>query len=169
MSAETHLGVGAIGELSGILEAQGATTVLVVAGPHSYSMSGAADMVDPALAPYKTVRFSTLADFPDLPDIERGVELCRRTKPDAVVAVGGGTVIDIAKLLRICSVNDAAPGEIATGAAQIEQAGPPLVAIPTTAGSGSEATHFAVIFDKQKKYSVAHEFVNRTSQLLTPP
>jgi len=168
MSAETHLGVGAIGELSGILEAQGATTVLVVAGPHSYSMSGAADMVDPALAPYKTVRFSTLADFPDLPDIERGVELCRRTKPDAVVAVGGGTVIDIAKLLRICSVNDAAPGEIATGAAQIEQAGPPLVAIPTTAGSGSEATHFAVIFDKQKKYSVAHEFVQPDFAIVDP-
>ena len=95
MSVETHLGVGAIDELPGILEAHGVETVLVVTGPHSYSMSGAADMVDPVLAPYRTVRFSTLADYPDLPDIERGVELCRRAKPDAVIAVGGGTVIDL--------------------------------------------------------------------------
>ena len=168
MSVETHLGVGAIGELPGILEAHGVETVLVVTGPHSYSMSGAADMVDPVLAPYRTVRFSTLADYPDLPDIERGVELCRRAKPDAVIAVGGGTVIDIAKLLRICSANDATPGEIATGVGKIEQTGPPLVAIPTTAGSGSEATHFAVIFDQQRKYSVAHQFVQPDFAIVDP-
>lgn len=168
MNVETHLGVGAIGELAGILEAQGAKTVLVVEGPHSYSMSGAAAMVDPVLASYETVRFSTLADYPDLPDIERGVELCRRAKPDAVIAIGGGTVIDIAKLLRICSANDATPGEIATGVGEIEQAGPPLVAIPTTAGSGSEATHFAVIFDQQQKYSVAHQFVQPDFAIVDP-
>ena len=48
MRVETHLCVGAIGELAGILEAQGAKTVLVVEGPHSYSMSGAADRLTPS-------------------------------------------------------------------------------------------------------------------------
>ncbi len=168
MSVETHLGVGAIGELPGILEAQRAKKILVVSGPHSYSTSGAADRIDPVLTSYQTVRFSSLADYPDLPDIERGVKLCRKTNPDIIIAVGGGTVIDIAKLLRICSVNDATPDEIATGTGTIELAGPPLVAIPTTAGSGSEATHFAVIFKQQQKYSVAHQFVQPDFAIVDP-
>jgi len=168
MSVETHLGVGAIGELPGILEAQRAKKILVVSGPHSYSTSGAADRIDPVLTSYQTVRFSSLADYPDLPDIERGVKLCRKTNPDIIIAVGGGTVIDIAKLLRICSVNDATPDEIATGTGKIERAGPPLVAIPTTAGSGSEATHFAVIFKQQQKYSVAHQFVQPDFAIVDP-
>jgi alcohol dehydrogenase class IV len=168
MSVETHLGVGAISELPGILETQRAKTILLVTGPHSYSMSGAADRIDPVLTSYQTVRFSTLADYPDLPDIERGVELCRTINPDVVIAIGGGTVIDIAKLLRICSVNDAAPESITAGTGKIERAGPPLVAIPTTAGSGSEATHFAVIFNQQQKYSVAHQFVQPDFAIVDP-
>ncbi len=168
MSVETHLGVGAIGELPGILEKQRAKTILIISGQCSYNLSGAADYMEPILALYQTVRFSSLADYPDLPDIERGVTLCRKANPDVIIAVGGGTVIDIAKLLRICSVNDATPDEIATGTGTIERAGPPLVAIPTTAGSGSEATHFAVIFKQQQKYSVAHQFVQPDFAIVDP-
>ena len=101
-------------------------------------------------------------------DIERGVELCKKSHPDIIVAVGGGTVIDIAKLVRICSANSATPSEIALGTGTIEQAGPPLVAIPTTAGSGSEATHFAVVYKQQQKYSVAHRLVQPDFAIVDP-
>ena len=168
MSVETYLGVGAIGELAGILDAQRVKTVLIVAGRNSYLKSGAADSIEPMLTNYHTVRMSNNNEFPDLPDIERGVELCKKSHPDIIIAVGGGTVIDIAKLVRICSVNIATPSEIALGAGTIEQAGPPLVAIPTTAGSGSEATHFAVVYKQQQKYSVAHQFVQPDFAIVDP-
>jgi len=168
MSVETYLGVGAIGELAGILETQKVKNVLIVAGQNSYLKSGAAESIEPMLTKYHTTRISNSIDFPDLSDIERGVELCKKSHPDIIVAVGGGTVIDIAKLVRICSANSATPSEIALGTGTIEQAGPPLVAIPTTAGSGSEATHFAVVYKQQQKYSVAHRLVQPDFAIVDP-
>jgi len=168
MSVETYLGVGAIGELAGILETQKVKNVLIVAGQNSYLKSGAAESIESMLTKYHTTRISNSIDFPDLSDIERGVELCKKSHPDIIVAVGGGTVIDIAKLVRICSVNSATPSEIALGTGTIEQAGPPLVAIPTTAGSGSEATHFAVVYKQQQKYSVAHRLVQPDFAIVDP-
>ena len=168
MSVETYLGVGAIGELAGILETQKVKNVLIVAGQNSYLKSGAAESIEPMLTKYHTARISNSIDFPDLSDIERGVELCKKSHPDIIVAVGGGTVIDIAKLVRICSANSATPSEIALGTGTIEQAGPPLVAIPTTAGSGSEATHFAVVYKQQQKYSVAHRLVQPDFAIVDP-
>ncbi|SVB31137.1 uncharacterized protein METZ01_LOCUS183991, partial [marine metagenome] len=68
--------------------------LLIVAGQNSYLKSGAAESIEPMLTKYHTTRISNSIDFPDLSDIERGVELCKKSHPDIIVAVGGGTVID---------------------------------------------------------------------------
>ena len=74
----------------------------------------------------------------------------------AIIAVGGGTALDLAKLLSVCAPNPSERlADIRAGRA-IVQGGPPIIAVPTTAGSGSEATHFAVIYVDGVKHSVAH-------------
>src|SRR5262245_17961083 len=65
---------------------------------------------------------------------------------DAILAVGGGSALDVAKMIGAAAAN---PGPISQfqGYHRIPNAGPPLVAVPTTAGTGSEATKVAVITD----------------------
>jgi alcohol dehydrogenase class IV len=85
-----------------------------------------------------------------------------------VVAVGGGSVIDIAK--AVCAMKGHA--EDATGMVMgeisLEPPVLPLVAIPTTAGSGSEATHFAVVYVGQQKYSLAQSHLLPEYALVDP-
>jgi alcohol dehydrogenase class IV len=98
---------------------------------------------------------------PKLEDVQRGIEVYRNFEPDVVIALGGGTAIDLAKLIGTLSVQKGAERskcsrDIAMGVAAIEVEGKPMIAIPTTAGTGSEATHFAVVYVDGEKYSVAH-------------
>lgn len=83
------------------------------------------------------VRFSSFSSNPDWEEIEKGIDLFQASVPDLIVAVGGGSTIDTAKCIR-----HSFGGEI------------PLLAVPTTAGSGSEATHFAVVYRQGVKESV---------------
>src|SRR5262245_30222483 len=65
---------------------------------------------------------------------------------DAILAVGGGSAIDVAKMIGVAAAN---PGPVSQfqGYHRVSKPGPPLVAVPTTAGTGSEATKVAVITD----------------------
>ena len=72
-------------------------------------------------------------------------------------AVGGGSVIDTAKMIKIFSANKGNPESYIRGEKEIEKSGPPMVAVPTTSGTGSESTHFAVVYIGKTKYSLAHK------------
>lgn len=126
--------------------------VLAVTGKSSYEKSGAKDVID-ALGAGDGIEIYRFADFavnPQYEDLQRGLELINSIRPDFVVAIGGGSVIDMAKLLRFYySTRNPDLGDVNPGNHI------PLIAIPTTAGTGSEATHFAVLYKDGKKTSVA--------------
>jgi alcohol dehydrogenase class IV len=94
------------------------------------------------------------ADAP-IPQIEQGVELYRREGCDGVVAFGGGSVMDAAKVIALAAANHKQPSELA-GYFRGLRAPAPIYAVPTTAGTGSEVTVAAVISDPNqgKKYMV---------------
>jgi alcohol dehydrogenase class IV len=75
-----------------------------------------------------------------------GVEHFRRFGADSILAFGGGSAIDVAKVIGALSANSG-PLAAFQGYHRIPNAGPPLVVLPTTAGTGSEATKVAVITD----------------------
>ena len=73
---------------------------------------------------------------PKLHDIERGIAQLRNARPDLVIALGGGSAIDLAKLIGTLANQDSPAPEIIQGNACIRQGGPPLVAIPLQLVSG---------------------------------
>jgi alcohol dehydrogenase class IV len=68
---------------------------------------------------------------------------------DSILAIGGGSALDVAKMIGIASTNSGPLNQF-QGYHRIPKPGPPLVAIPTTAGTGSEATKVAVITDTER-------------------
>ena len=84
---------------------------------------------------------------PDVNVIEEGVEFAKNFNPDVFAAVGGGSVIDAAKLINLClnggELFDYIPPPIGKGI--VAQELKPLVAVPTTFGTGSETTCAAVV------------------------
>jgi alcohol dehydrogenase class IV len=83
-----------------------------------------------------------------IPLIEKGIDLYRRKGCDAILAFGGGSVMDAAKAIGLAAANDKHPRKL-VGYFKGLRAPPPLYAVPTTAGTGSEVTVAAVISDPE--------------------
>lgn len=86
--------------------------------------------------------------------VVKGVKLFNDSKCDIIIAVGGGSSIDVAKCIKLYSNMNHNENYLKQ---TIVQNDIPFVAIPTTAGTGSEATRYAVIYYEGVKQSVTHE------------
>ncbi len=142
--------------------------IFLVLDETAYEHSGARGILEPAFDQLKISRFTQFALNPKIQDIERGVEQFRSFSPDWVVALGGGTAIDLGKLIGALAPQSHSPRDLVTGRAMLESPGRPLVAIPTTAGTGSEATHFAVAYVEGQKYSLAHRWLLPNFSIVDP-
>lgn len=96
------------------------------------------------------VVFDEIAADAPIPVIEKGIERFRYAGCDALVAIGGGSVIDAAKAIGLAAANRKHPREL-VGYFRGLHAPPPIYAVPTTAGTGSEVTVAAVISDPQRE------------------
>jgi alcohol dehydrogenase class IV len=101
----------------------------------------------------KGIGTDLFTDFqPDPTDqnVAAGAGQFRVRASDSIIAVGGGSALDVAKMIGI-AVTNAGPLSQFQGYHRIPAPGPPLVAVPTTAGTGSEATKVAVITDTTRQ------------------
>lgn len=101
-------------------------------------------------------------------NVQAGVNLFRKEKCDAIIAVGGGSAIDVAKCIKLYGN---LPGDGKDGAwltAEYVANDIPFLAMPTTAGTGSEATRYAVIYYDGKKQSVTSESFIPDTVLMDP-
>jgi alcohol dehydrogenase class IV len=94
--------------------------------------------------------FDEVQPDPTDQNVERGTEAATQHNADLVVALGGGSPIDTAKVIAVRRANPQ-PLPDYMGYHQIADFGLPLIAIPTTAGTGSEATKVAVITDTERQ------------------
>jgi alcohol dehydrogenase len=101
--------------------------------------------------------------------VEEGARLAREAESQVVVAVGGGSVMDAGKAVCILLTNES-PINQYDGMNMVKTATPPLVAIPTTAGTASEVTSFTVITDtaKLKKMVIGGQHVGARYALIDP-
>lgn len=114
------------------------------------------------------IRFSDFKPNPLYENVQAGVEVFRENKCDAIIAVGGGSAIDVAKCIKAYT-NMKGNGDNGTWLDKhIEENDIPFLAMPTTAGTGSEATRYAVIYYDGKKQSVTSESLIPRFVLMDP-
>ncbi len=132
--------------------------IMLVTGRGSYAACGAKEIIGNNFSPNEYIQFNDFEINPKLSDAQRGTELARANNIDLILAIGGGSVIDIAKLIKaLYTANPNKAESIARGETAMSDPNIPLVAVPTTAGSGSEATHFAVVYIGKDKFSLADQ------------
>ena len=95
--------------------------------------------------------FDEVRPNPDIELVDRAADAYREGRCDGLVALGGGSSIDTAKSIGVVAAHGGSIAQYEWGRDPIEQRIPPLVAIPTTAGTGSEVTLWAVITDHDRK------------------
>ena len=95
--------------------------------------------------------FDEVRPNPDIELVDRAADAYREAGCDGLVALGGGSSIDTAKSIGVVAAHGGSIAQYEWGRDPIEQRIPPLVAIPTTAGTGSEVTLWAVITDHDRK------------------
>ena len=98
--------------------------------------------------------FGEVEPNPSLEVIEKGFDLFQREACDFLVGFGGGSSIDSAKAIGVLSTNPT-PLKDYEGAGKVKKPIVPLLAIPTTAGTGSEVTGASVITDKTRNYKMS--------------
>ena len=113
----------------------------------------------------EVIRFSGFSPNPDYNDIVDGVKCFRENGCDAVCGAGGGSAMDTAKCIKLFA---ALSDDRSYTSQQIIPNNIPLIAVPTTAGTGSEATRFAVIYKNGEKLSVADDSGLPEAVLLDP-
>ena len=104
MNQEETLGQGSIKSVLGIVEKCQAANILLVTGKGSYSESGAKREIEPQLHGRVFHHFNNFSCDPKIEDVYAGIKIIRQINPDLIIAVGGGSVIDMGKLINILAV-----------------------------------------------------------------
>ncbi len=118
------------------------------------------------------VMFSDFTPNPLFEQVRVGIDLFRSSGCEAILAVGGGSAIDVAKCIKLAAI--AEEGEIALipplvlQRLPVDGSGIPFIAIPTTAGTGSESTHNAVMYYEGAKQTVTNDAVLPDYAILEP-
>jgi len=165
---ETRLASGALRSLGDLLDQLGVRRLFFVVDRPAFEHSGAWEILEPVLAGRETVSFEGFELNPKVEDLRRGCERFRAADPEIVLGLGGGSALDMAKLVAACGPQDGDPADYATGRRPLERWGLRTVLVPTTAGTGSEATHFAVVYEGGRKHSLAHASLLPDYALIDP-
>jgi alcohol dehydrogenase class IV len=145
-----------VGELPQLLEATGARRVLVVCDRDALLASGRQSAFQAALKAVAAEFFESFTPNPRSEDAANAARMAAAHQADCIVAFGGGSCLDVAKIAALAGSRPDLAETLARGE-RLDDADPlPLIAIPTTSGTGSEATHFAAIYVEGRKVSVAH-------------
>ena len=168
MRQQFFLGDSSISELLPVLRRYAPERIFLVRGKKSYVTCGAAAVMNEVCGILRcsVTEFYDFEENPKLEDVRKGLSLLVSSNSSLIVGIGGGSVLDMSKLLRFFYSYS---GE-ATGCKFLkEKELLPLIALPTTAGTGSEATHFSVLYKDKIKYSVEHTDILPDVAIVYPP
>ena len=141
---------------------------MVCDGAVSFQKGFLAKIAELAEAGLKVTEFSGFEPNPRYESAVNGTALFRENGCGAILAIGGGSALDVAKCVRLFSV---LPGDGSGGSwlgRDYADPGIPFLAIPTTAGTGSEATRYAVVYYKGEKQSVTSPYCLPDTVILEP-
>lgn len=134
------------------------------------SLATATELKNNHLAGHEVKLLPVVAPDPSIASVQEITDEVMAGVPDWIIAIGGGSVIDTAKAAAVTTTNGGDVESHVRGTTSIEQPGIPLIAIPTTSGSGSEVTPYASITDshESRKISLSHDYLFPKFALLDP-
>lgn len=167
MKQHHFVGESSILNLSEIIQNYAPKSILLVRGKKSFESCGAKEAIIQSISSgIKLIEFYDFSENPKVEDLERGLKFLQENPCDLIIGIGGGSVLDMSKLIRFFHSYE---GEM-TGMEFVRFTTflLPLIAIPTTAGTGSETTHFAVLYKNKVKYSVTHNDMQPDIAIVDP-
>ena len=137
----------------------------------SYAFLNIKDAIE-SLPVVEKVTFSDFTPNPQYEQVCKGIDLLKASPCDTILAVGGGSAIDVAKCIKLAILskegNDAIIPPLVSHQVSIEGARIPFIAVPTTAGTGSESTHNAVMYFEGVKQTVTNDGILPDYAILEP-
>lgn len=164
-----HFGKGQISHLDELVES--GKKVLLVYGGGSIKRAGIYDTAMSILkeAGLQVFELSGVEPNPKIESVRKGVDICKKEDIDMVLAIGGGSVIDCAKVVAAGACYDKDPWDLVIAPYRIKKA-LPIYSVLTLAATGSEMDKFAVISDmsKNEKWGTASEYLKPKMSILDP-
>ena len=142
--------------------------IFVLCGKKSFITSGAEHLFKNITAEKKIKLFYKKSEIPILEELIEIINNIKNFKPDLILAVGGGAVIDYAKIANVVDVRDDLADLIVKYSYPFKKKYTKLTVIPTTAGSGAEVTSNAVIYVDGIKHSFESELLIPDNFFLIP-
>ena len=164
-----YIGYNSIENLERILKLESFRNIFLITGRKSFENTKIKELIYNSLKGVEFFRFNDFTPNPKIEDIEKGLGLFQSGNYDVIIAVGGGSVIDMGKCISIFSTNKGTPESLVLKKTPIQKKGIPLIRIPTTSGSGSEATHFAVVYINKIKYSLTEPNFMQPEYIIVDP
>ncbi|MCC8179691.1 MAG: phosphonoacetaldehyde reductase [Planctomycetes bacterium] len=164
---QDFVGFGSLEECFAALTRENFRKILVVASKSGWQRFNSAG---PRLF-FQSRKVQLFQEFeynPEFREILAGVEVLQSFCPDLIVALGGGSAMDVAKMMKAAAYSREPYDSDNPDTVKPSGDGPPLVAIATTAGSGSEATRFAVFYHNAIKHSQAHPSLRPEAAVVDP-
>ena len=162
--------INGIAQLPAILKEVGCEKLFLVVDS-SYPFLNIKDAIE-ALPVKERVMFSNFTPNPLYEQVCNGIELLKTSNCDTILAVGGGSAIDVAKCIKLAVLsecgNEALIPPLVSKRLPIDGEKIPFIAIPTTAGTGSESTHNAVMYFEGAKQTVTNDAVLPDYAVLEP-
>ncbi len=167
-----RFGDGVATQLGDVVAARGARRALVLVDAeleeHNPGVAAAIDAL--ADSDIEVTRFVKAPGEPTIEVVDAATQALIDVEPQVVVAIGGGSVIDTAKTGRLCAELGSTFSEFLASERQIPEPALPLIAVPTTAGTGSEVSGGAVVTDQAqgRKSGIASPFLRAQDAVVDP-
>ncbi len=149
----SYFGAGARKELPAVLERMGLHKALVCSDKGLIKVGTTkmvTDVLDEASFPYEI--YSEIKPNPTVTNVQQGVEAFKASGADCLIAIGGGSSMDTSKGIGIVANNPEFADVVSLeGCAPTKHKSVPIIAMPTTAGTGAEVTINYVIIDEERK------------------
>ena len=165
---EMIFGKGQITNLPEVISRYG-KNILLAYGGGSIKRNGIYDSVKKLLKDYNIIELDKIEPNPKIETVRRGVKLCKENNIDVILAVGGGSTIDCAKVVAAGAFYDGDPWDLVTNPEKIDKV-LPIVTILTLAATGSEMNGNAVIskMDTNEKLGTASVNMKPQVSILDP-
>lgn len=141
--------------------------VFLITGKNLFTSSGAEERIQKITRKISVTKFTYSSPNPTIEDVVHCARQINENNPDMILGIGGGTALDIAKAASVLAADPEISEEVIRKVRILEgKPSTPLVLIPTTAGTGSEVTQFAVVYIDGRKFSLDLDFMTADYSLL---